>query len=214
MDALCRRERASLCATLESSGPDAATLCSDWNARQLAAHLVLREGHPTAVLGMVVPPLSGWTQRRLNSLAATKFALLIHRIATGPPRWSPARLPGVEPAVNTIEFFVHHEDLRRAGPSWTPRVLGEPDEEELWRHLQRRARLLLRHSPVGVELVGGTDPARRRHFVAHRGGASVTLTGPPSELALYLHGRGAHSQVELTGSADATKQFAALDLSV
>jgi uncharacterized protein (TIGR03085 family) len=210
MDSLSRRERAALCATLEAADPDAPTLCGDWNARQLAAHLVLREGHPAAI-GMVVRPLSGWTKDTIDSLAAAEFGRLIHRIATGPPPWSLLRLPRVEPLFNTFEFFVHHEDLRRASPSWTPRVLGENDEEELWRLLRRRARLLLRHAPVGVELVTGTDPAR--HFVAHRGESPVTLSGLPSELALYVHGRGAHSHVQLSGPADATKQFAALGLS-
>ena len=209
MDSLLRRERASLCATLEAGGPDAPTLCAGWSARQLAAHLVLREGHPAAA-GMVVRPLSRWTKHTLDSLATTEFGRLVHRVATGPPRWSPVRLPGVEQAVNTVEFFVHHEDLRRAFPSWTPRVFAEPDEQELWRLLQRRARVLLRHSPVGVELA--TPSADR--FVAHQGGSSVTLTGLPSELALYLHGRQAHSLVELTGPADGTTQFETLTLRI
>jgi uncharacterized protein (TIGR03085 family) len=212
MDSLSRRERASLCATLEAGGPEAPTLCAGWNARQLAAHLVLREGHPAAT-GMVLRPLSGWTKHTQNSLAATDFSRLVHRVATGPPRWSPLRLPGVEPAVNTVEFFVHHEDLRRASPSWTPRVLAEPDEQELWRLLQRRARLLLRHSPVGVELAT-TAPPRANQFVAHQGGSPVTLAGLPSELALYLHGRQAHSLVELTGPAEGMTQFEALRLRV
>jgi len=209
MDSLLRRERASLCATLKAGGPDAPTLCGGWNARQLAAHLVLREGHPAAT-GMVVRPLFGWTKHTLHSLAATEFGQLVHRIAAGPPWWSPVRLPGVESAVNTIEFFVHHEDLRRAAPSWAPRILAQPDEQELWRLLQRRARLLLRHSPVGVELAA---PNANR-FVAHHGDPTVTLTGLPSELALYLHGRQAHSLVELTGPASGLTQFEAMTLRI
>ena len=214
MDPLDRRERASLCEKLDAGGPDAQTLCGGWNARQLAAHLVLREGHPAAV-GIALRQLSGWTEHTQNSLADTDFRRLIDRIASGPARWSPLRLPGVAPTVNTFEFFVHHEDLRRAYPSWAPRLLAAADQEEFWRLLERRARLLLRHFPVGVELVStfATTPNVRR-VVAHHAHASVTLTGLPAELALYLHGRQAHALVELTGPAEATAKFEALSLSV
>jgi uncharacterized protein (TIGR03085 family) len=159
---------------------------------------------------MAIRPLSGWTKHTLDSIAATEFGRLIQRIATGPPWWSPMRLPGVESAVNTLEFLVHHEDLRRAAPSWTARVLADADEREIWRRLLRRARLLLRHSPVGVELAAPNET----RFVARQGSSSVTLTGLPSELALYLHGRQAHSLVTLTGPAESTTQFEALTLKI
>ena len=31
---------------------------------------------------------------------------------------TPYRLPGVERLTNLLEYFVHHEDLRRAQPGW------------------------------------------------------------------------------------------------
>ncbi len=51
------RERASLSDLLDRVGPDAPTLCEGWNARDLTAHLVLRESRPDAVLGVVIRPL-------------------------------------------------------------------------------------------------------------------------------------------------------------
>ena len=38
-----RQERQALCDDLQAAGPDAPTLCVGWTARDLAAHLVLRE---------------------------------------------------------------------------------------------------------------------------------------------------------------------------
>ena len=66
-----------------------------------------------------------------RSVSATRtFSLwpanaeIVERVRTGPPRWSPMRLDAVDRLVNTVEFFVHHEDVRRARPLWSPRALG------------------------------------------------------------------------------------------
>ncbi len=60
-------------------------------------------------------------------------------------------IPGMDERVNAVEFFVHHEDVRRAAPDWEPRDITSGESGMLWRRL-RIARFMLRKAPVGVEL--------------------------------------------------------------
>lgn len=193
---LARRERAALADLLDAVGPDAPTLCAGWDTRDLVAHLVLREGHPAAV-GIVLSPLAGWLARKQRQLASAPYPATVERFRHGPPAVSPMRLPGADTGANTFEHFVHHEDVRRAGKTWTRRDLADDDERELWRHLTRRARLFIRNSPVPVRLdapgfgavsVGNTDDP-----------SAITLSGAPSELVLYVHGRRAQAHVTVEG---------------
>ena len=38
---------------------------------------------------------------------------LVRLVRTGPPIWSYFRLPWVDGQLNTLEYYVHHEDVRR-----------------------------------------------------------------------------------------------------
>ncbi len=51
-------ERAALCDMFEAVGPDVPTLCDGWTARDLAAHLVVRERRPDAALGILAAPFA------------------------------------------------------------------------------------------------------------------------------------------------------------
>jgi len=122
------------------------------------------------------------------------------------------RLPGADAAANTFEHFVHHEDVRRAGASWTVRELAEADQRNLWQHLTRRVRMYVRRSPVPVRLVapdfgaisvGNTDEA-----------SAITLTGPPAELVLYLHGRREQAEVDVEGTDESVGRWRKHYLSV
>src|SRR4051794_40043338 len=113
-ETLAARERRELCDLMDSLGPDAATPCGGGTTRHLAAHLVLREGRPDAVPGIVLPMLAGHTARVQQSIMRWPWPQLVAEIRSGPPWWSPLRLPGVDDRANTMEFFVHHEDVRRA----------------------------------------------------------------------------------------------------
>ncbi|MEO8329882.1 MAG: maleylpyruvate isomerase family mycothiol-dependent enzyme, partial [Candidatus Nanopelagicales bacterium] len=110
MSLLSARERSAVCSTLERTGPDAPTLCGDWNTSELAAHLVMREGHPAAA-GIVLDFLADWTRRTQQSLAATDFDTLVQRVRSGPPWWSPLGWSRLESAANALELFIHHEDI-------------------------------------------------------------------------------------------------------
>ncbi len=160
-------ERAALCALLDKIGPAAATLCEGWSTVDLAAHLVLREHRPDAGAGILGGPLAGytrWVQHKLS--AGTPFPKLVETIRSGPPRLSVFGLPGMNERVNTVEFFVHHEDVRRAQPGWQPRALSHGLSEELWQRL-KMARTVLRKAPVGVELARSDEPRGRPGRTEH-----------------------------------------------
>ncbi|HKS51559.1 MAG TPA: TIGR03085 family metal-binding protein [Pseudonocardiaceae bacterium] len=184
-ETLARRERRELCDLMDQLGPDAATLCEGWTTRHLAAHLVLRDGRLDAVPGIVLPMLAGHTARVQQSIMRRPWPQLVAQIRSGPPWWSPLRLPGVGDRANTMEFFVHHEDVRRAQPEWRPRMADEGRAQVLWALLGKAAGLLYRRSPVGVVL--RTPQGWQR--TARRADHSVVLVGSPEELVLHAFGR-------------------------
>src|SRR5512142_1249467 len=151
MTRLAPTERASLCDLLELLGPDEPTLCEGWRTRDLAAHLVLREGRPDAAIGIAIGLLAPWTKRVQDSIAGGDFRRLVRRLRTGAPIWSPIRL--FDEQANGVELFIHHEDVRRAQAEWQPRAVSQPVDDELWRQAQRLAKFSLRKERDAVDLV-------------------------------------------------------------
>ena len=193
------RERRELCDLFEELGPDAPTLCEGWTTADLAAHLVVRERNPTAAPGH--PP-----RRLLRGAHRAVHGARPRHPATA--RWSTAsatvhrsarsRCPGLRTLLNLQEYVVHHEDVRRAN-GLGPRT-DRPDlDDALWGNLRRGARLLLRKvhgATVRLQRPGG-DAITTGH------GPEVVVTGEPVDLLLYLFGREAAAQVEITGDPDA-----------
>jgi uncharacterized protein (TIGR03085 family) len=184
------RERRELADLFDALGPDAPTCCAGWTTAHLAAHLVVRDRRPDALLGYgleaagVGGPVVARTHRAEDRLrTATPFAEVVSRVRSGPGPWSPLAWPPVARAVNVSEFAIHHEDVRRARPDWTPRELPREDRDALWaangfylRRAAGRRGLVLRRSDVpGVEKTAG-DGGR-------------TVEGEPLELLLWLSGR-------------------------
>ncbi len=210
-----RDERLGLCATLEEVGPDAPTLCAGWTARDLAAHLVLREHRIDASAGIPGGPLAGYTARVQQRLASRKpFSELIDTIRNGPPKLSPYGLPGMDERVNTVEFFVHHEDLRRGQPDWKPRELSDGLSGTLWDRL-KLARFLLRKARIGVEYAreDGASPGddgqpSSYRMTVRRGTPGVTVIGTPAELTLFTAGRRSAARVRMDGTSAAIDRLA------
>lgn len=205
-----REERVGLCDLLTEVGPHAPTLCEGWQARDLAAHLILRERRLDAAAGILLRPLAARTARIQRALATgTPYARLIEQIRTGPPRWSPyGLLPGVDGAVNAIEFFVHHEDVRRAAPGARPRRLGIDTQRMLWSRAGMLARMALRSAPSSLAVtLHWSDEERpdgpRR--TVRRGTRPVEVRGGSGDLVLWLAGRTGAAHVELVGEQDATR---------
>src|SRR3984957_8623240 len=115
-------ERAALAALLHDTGPDGPTLCAGWQTRDLVAHLVLRERRPDAAVGVMGGPLAGYTARvQRQYLDRYSYAELVALFRSGPPQLSVFAIPGADEAANSVEYFVHHEDVRRAADDWTER---------------------------------------------------------------------------------------------
>ena len=197
------RERAALCDEALRAGPDAPTLCEGWVVRDLVVHLVVRDGRPDVALGAALPPLREHARRVQDELAALPFEQLVDRVRTGPSGLNPTRLPAVDELVNRAEFYVHHEDVRRAGAGAAPRELPRGESEALWKLVRTMARLAYRRSGTGVVLVVPGGP----RAVVRRGAAAVSLTGQPQELLLHAFGRRAVAQVAVDGSPDAVARF-------
>jgi uncharacterized protein (TIGR03085 family) len=191
---LARAERAALSDTLDRTDPDRPTLCAGWTARDLLAHLLVRERQPWASVGMFVPALAGITDQAMRSYADTPWSQQVEELRSGPPAWSPTRLPRVDEAVNGAELYIHHEDVRRGEPGWEPRPADETRDAALWALVTRMGRLLYRRSPVGVAV----RRPNGEQAVIRTGRGLVTVEGEPGEILLHGSGRDA-ARVELRG---------------
>jgi uncharacterized protein (TIGR03085 family) len=197
-----RDERLALTALLDDTGPDAPTMCAGWTTGDLAAHLVLREHRPDAAAGVLGGPLAGYTARVQSRIRRrTPFPDLVQMIRSGPPKLSFMAIPGMDERVNAVEYFVHHEDVRRAAPDWEPREIGRGESRVLW-HRLRTARFMLRKAPVGVELARddaqADTPAYR--ITAKNDTPAVTVIGSPAELTLWVMGRTTVARVRFDGT--------------
>jgi uncharacterized protein (TIGR03085 family) len=212
-----RSERAELCDLLDKVGPQAPTLCEGWDTHDLAAHLWVRETDPIGASGIVAKPLSSLYERRIAEIKQRwEFSELVDRVRRGPARFSIFAIPGVDEGANTTEFFIHHEDVRRAGDSpQTSRHLDDEVEEWMWRRLKLLGRAWFRRVQVGVvlERLGSAAADGAPETIrAVSGAATVTLVGTPSELMLYAHGRTSVAEIKLVGEPDAIDILKSSDL--
>ena len=210
MSTHARRERLLLADLLETAGSDAPTLCEGWTTHDLAAHLVVRERRADAAAGLLLKPLARRLDRVQAEFAAKPHEELIQLFREGPPRMSPFAVKQVDEAANTVEFYVHAEDVRRAQPDWQPREIDPVFADALWSRIERIARTVGPKSPVGLVL-------RRpdgRTAVAHRGTPVVTVTAEPGELAMSLFGRQDAARVELEGDKEAVAKLQAAKLGI
>jgi uncharacterized protein (TIGR03085 family) len=214
-------ERGALCDLLVEVGPDAPTLCTGWTTHDLAAHLWIRETDPVGAPGIGFKPLSGLTERRMaEAKSRWSFEELVERIRNGPARFSLFALPGVDEPANSTEYFVHHEDVRRAGEQpLGPREIDAEVEDQMWRRLKLMGRAFFRRSKVGVVLervpVTAADPEAEPETVrAQTGTPIVTAVGKPSELVLFANGRTGVADVKLVGEQDAIDALLGSDLSI
>jgi uncharacterized protein (TIGR03085 family) len=193
-------ERAQLSDLLAELGPGAPTLLTPWTTHDLAAHLVLREHDPIAGPGLVLPGAwSRFAERRRKALVRRDFADLVAAIRAGPPPGF-FRIDWVRRFPNLNEFFVHHEDVRRANGRG-PRPNESALDDALWLNVNRAPSFLARRlRGAGLELrwAGTTKTVRAR-----RGEPAAWITGSPGELLLYLFGRRSAAHVEVSGPATA-----------
>jgi uncharacterized protein (TIGR03085 family) len=195
-------ERAALADTLAAVGPDQPTLCAGWTTRELAAHVVLRDGRLDAAPGLVLRPLAGYTARVQAEVAARPFDDLVD-LVRHPSLLSPARFGPLDRLINTQEFFIHHEDVRRGVPGWQPRPLPRGLGEALWAKARGMARLTLRRFPASLVV----QAPGYGEFRAGTGGPELRATGDPGELTLFLSGRQRAARVDLVGPEELAEQL-------
>jgi uncharacterized protein (TIGR03085 family) len=184
-----RRERRELADLLLDVGPDQPTVCEGWTTRDLAAHLIVRERRMGA-------SLLGRGERARRAKAAEPYPELVAEVRSR-PWWSPLSNRLTDELANGVEFFIHHEDIRRGGTGWEPRTLDAGQTKALWRAVKFTARLGLRKTGIpvlltapgfGSLLLGGDPP-------------QATVAGEPGELALFVSGRQRVARVEVAGDA-------------
>ena len=203
---LATEERDGICDTLIELGPDQPTLCVGWTTRDMIAHLVIRERRPDVAVGILVRPFSGHMSNVMAQIAEQPFDELIATFRSGPPWWTIYAIPGVGDRANMSEFYVHHEDIRRAQPDWQPRPTDVHREDALWGGLTNP----MGRSAVPALLGGGVvlRAAGRRDVVVKKGEPAVHIVGEPSEITLVAFGRPTdHTRVVIQGTPEDIAKF-------
>jgi uncharacterized protein (TIGR03085 family) len=201
MSGWARSERSELVELLRRLGPDAPTACDGWTTADMAAHLYVRERRPDAGPGVIVGgPFASHTDRVMDSVRRVHpFDDIVARVAAGPPLlWRP-----MDEQINHFEYFVHHEDVRRANGEG-PRDLPADQEAVIWNRMRRSLRMALRRAR-GVQVEVVADNGGRAVIGAK--GPTARITGPVGDILLYTFNRKDIAQVELSGDADAIERL-------
>jgi uncharacterized protein (TIGR03085 family) len=194
---LAPAERAALCDLFDAVGPDAPTLCTGWTTRDLAAHLAVRDRRADAAAGIMIRRLAGHTETVRRAEAARAYPQIVQRVRRVP--WWVLTGHGVlDRLTNTTEFYIHHEDVRRAADDWAPRDLSDEMQRALYGPVRTISPLRLRRFPAAITI----EAPGYGQIKAGAGGPELSLAGEPGELALFLGGRQAHSRVTLYGPDD------------
>jgi uncharacterized protein (TIGR03085 family) len=209
MERFARLERQSLADALAAVPPDAPTLCAGWTARDLAAHIVLRERRPIAAGGIMFKRLAGLTDRVQRRLAAKEYAELVATVGQPPPL-SPMRWRPLDELTNTLEFFIHTEDVLRAQPDWKPRELSAGLAKALWARVGGVARLATRRIPASITVICPTYGEAS----AGAGGPAVVVRGAPGEVTLFFSGRQDVAQVTVDGPPELVRRLSSARLGV
>ena len=204
-------ERAGLADLLDKLGPDAPTLCEGWTTGDLAAHVVVRDRRPDTLPGLVLPgPAARHTESvRRSTHERTPYADLVRKVRRGPA--GPFGRLGSSDLANIHEFFVHHEDVRRANGEG-PRPADPRRDDQLWRRLRMMGGQLFR--PVRELHLTLVAPDRDPLTLGASDGPLVTVTGPVGELFLFAFGRKDAAEVELSGDEAAVTRLREASLGV
>ena len=201
---LAQQERRALCDLFVENGRDAPTLCEGWSNADLAAHLVVRERRPDSGPGIVWPPLAGYTDKVRRAVRdRTPWEKLVETVRNGPP----LLLRPFDGPMNTVEFFIHIEDVRRAQDDWEPRQISPELADALWMRVgpggmaKKISATIVITSPGRTNKESGTGPR-------------LTLAGDPGELIMFGAGRQRAARVEISGDAALAAQLRAVSLGV
>ncbi|HVA07577.1 MAG TPA: TIGR03085 family metal-binding protein [Acidimicrobiales bacterium] len=201
---LAQQERKALCDLFVERGPGAPTLCEGWSTADLAAHLVVRERRPDSGPGLVWPPLAGYTDKVRQAVRdRTAWEKLVETVRRGPP----LLLRPFDGPMNTVEFFVHVEDVRRAQAGWEPRQISPELADALWARVGPGGMAKKIPATIVITSAGRVDKERGT-------GPRLTLAGDPGELIMFGAGRQGAARVEISGDAALASQLRAASLGV
>ena len=213
MEQMSRTERAALCNSALEAGQDAPTLCTGWTVKDLVIHLLIRERDPIGATAIMVPQLDRFARRSAHRMAEQDFSALVERVRNGPPMWSPMAIPKVDQLLNSLEYFVHHEDIRRAVPGWEPRELTDRERRILFKGAATAGKQFVKSVGVPVQ-IRWTDGEREREAVLAAGDDPVVITGEPAELTMFLFGRDQHTGLKFEGPQAGVDALKSGDLGV
>ncbi len=201
---LAQQERQTLCDLFVAEGAEAPTLCAGWSTADLAAHLVVRERRPDSGPGLVWPPLAAYTDKVRRAVRdRTPWETLIETVRRGPP----LLLRPFDGPMNTVEFFIHVEDVRRARDGWEPRSISSDLSDALWARVgpggmaKKVPATIVITSPGRADKEGGTGPR-------------LILAGDPGELTVFGAGRQGAARVEISGDAALVAQLRSAPLGI
>lgn len=206
---VARQEREHLCDLALELGSSAPTLCGDWDVQHLVAHLLVRERNPVGASGITIKPLAGLHDGAVDRTARNDdLEKMVHKLRDG---FSFLTLPGIDPLVNTLEYFVHHEDIRRAQPGWEPRELDQRTAATLWKAIAVSGKGLVRPAGVPVIIRNATTGATS---VLRRGSDPVVLTGEVAELVMFIYGRSQTRGLEFEGPEESVSRLKSASLGI
>lgn len=202
-------ERAALAGLLIDKGPDAPTLCGEWDTHDLAVHLWMRERELAATAKSFLPGNNHQVEQATRKARSRPYVELVQDWARGPEGLNPWRV--LDPVANGLEHFIHHEDVRRGalapGDAVDQRPLPESHEKFLHRVLKLGAGRALRSdrpvilAPTGLPRVVVND----KPGVARDGAGVVRIDGHIGEIILWLFGRDV-VELEISGDDSAVER--------
>jgi uncharacterized protein (TIGR03085 family) len=109
--------------------------------------------------------------------------------------------------MNTVEYFIHVEDVRRARDDWEPREISSELADALWARVgpggmaKKVDATIVVASPQRTEKQAGTGPR-------------LTLNGDPGELTMFGAGRQTAARVEIDGDPELAATLRAARLGI
>jgi uncharacterized protein (TIGR03085 family) len=128
---------------------------------------------------------------------------LVAKVRNGPP----FLLRPFDGPMNTVEFFIHIEDVRRAQPDWDARPIPKELNEALWARVGAGG--MAKRVAATIELTSNGREAK-----ISGSGPRVEIQGDPGEHTLFGAGRQAAALVKMEGDAALVAQLRSARLGI
>jgi hypothetical protein len=109
--------------------------------------------------------------------------------------------------MNTVEFFIHVEDVRRARTGWEPRPISPELADALWARVGPGGMAKKVPATIVITSPGRADKERGT-------GPRLTLAGDPGELTMFGAGRQGAARVEISGDGTLATRLRAAPLGI